>query len=214
MNEVESKSENKSPVTKRDGVLAFLLVLLAAVAAAALGWVLGWMAGASGSPVGNAAITAVAGIIAALGTREILGSHLNSRAAILKAMSLPLIIAIFSVSVYSGIQWGHTTRPSYNPIYKLLGKPWDDCDPEIVAEVHAFRVRARRAGMLPTDYGQFMLDSVAPVISDDEPNKLERLRAALGTVTAAFPKLEPKADEKPKAEPAKEPKSATEPGKE
>jgi hypothetical protein len=154
------------------------------------------------------AISTVAGIVAALGVHEVLQKPLNNRAAIIKAMSVPVMILLFAGCAYSGVHDGAVTRsPSYPRIVDIVGQRWDHSDPAIISDVHAFRMRARFARMSSYDYQQFMVDAVAPIINDDKPEKVERVRETLAKMESAFPRPEPKADDKP------QPKEPAEPGK-
>lgn len=206
--------EAKTPLRGTDYVLLVVLAMLSIGAAIAMGLVLGWMTGASESPVGNAAISGVFGILGAVGTVKVLQESSSGRVGIVASICIAAAIVAFCGLFYVGLLNGSATRNKQS-IYKrssdLIGERWAYLDRDIVAEVNAYRMQSRSAGVKSSDYEAAMIEVVRPIVNDDKSDdKLTRLRRALAILRSGFQKpstgaSEPKADEKLKAEPAKEP---------
>lgn len=206
------EQELAKPVYKRaDYVLLAILGLLVLAAAVAMGSVLGYMTAVSESPVGHAAISGLFGIIGALAAVKALNGAVSGRIGIVGAICVVLAIIVFCGAFHFGLVSGADTRNQqviYSRSMDLIGTRLDYADPQIAAEINAFRIKCRLAGVKANDYSAAMLEVVRPIINDDKADKLERLQAAIAILEEAVTKPDLKSDEKPKAEPAKEPPTA------
>jgi uncharacterized membrane protein len=178
-------------------------------AAKQVGYLFGWIVGASKSPIAPAVAPLVFGLLALIGAHAALSRTAKRRSSLYQTAFAAVIVSVFCFWCYRGIQWGGFARiPPYKTLRAMLGTDNEtlSLDPEISAELYAFQLRARAAGVSFEDFEPFVLGVIKPIVHDDEPNKLERLQRVISTMDSAIPNVDELSEpNEPSGETAKEP---------